>query len=126
MRSESVPRRLLRSRILLALQAVLLITGCQSTLQNPRPFVTPSRGAAPLERLAFWRELTDRPVAGNDDAFHALLLALDDGDPHADYAARVAALKAKGLLPGDFAESAGDPIRRGTLAYAIANRLGLK
>lgn len=102
----------------------ILLTGCQSAQRAN--YVTPQRGGAPLERLKFWHELSDAPVAGNDDAFHALLLFLDGADPAADYAARVATLKQRNLLPGDFNAPPGAPARRGTLAYAIAGALKLK
>src|SRR5262245_36158887 len=77
-------------------------------------------------QLDVWHELANRPVTCNDDAFHGLLLYLDQSDPNADYAARVNALKSKGLLPKDFDRPGDEAVSRGTMAVLISNALGIK
>ncbi len=63
--------------------------------------------------------MPDENVASNDEAFHALLLYADGQDDSADYAARVAAMKKRSMLPKNFNEPAEAAAKRGTLAVAI-------
>jgi len=77
-------------------------------------------------QLDFWHELASRPVTCNDDAFHGFILYLDQSDPNADYAARVNALKSRGLLPKNFDRPGDEAVSRGTLAVAISNALQIK
>src|SRR6185437_4656858 len=76
-------------------------------------------GSDPDAQLAFWGDLPDEEVASNDEAFHAILLYVDNKDDSADYAARVATLKKRSMLPKKFNEPAEAAVTRGTLAVAI-------
>ena len=76
--------------------------------------------------MEFWHQLAERPVTGNDDAFHGLLLYLDGEDPSQDYAGRVETLKSRGLLPRGFNQPAERAVDRGTLAVAITKALDIK
>jgi hypothetical protein len=77
-------------------------------------------------QLNFWHELADRHLTSNDDAFHGILLDFDGQDPSTDYAARVATLKSRGLLPADFSEPPDLAIERGTLAVIIVKNLKIR
>ena len=65
----------------------------------------------------------ERKAVSNDEAFHALLLFVDGEDAAADYDGRVRALKDRRMLPGGFDGAADAPVRRGTLAVALARAL---
>jgi hypothetical protein len=106
----------------IAILAVIMI-GCQA-----------ARVSEPLTRtlasdesqLDFWHELNNRPVTCNDDAFHGVLLFLDQADPNPDYSARVNALKTRGLLPKDFDRPGDEAVSRGTMALVISKTLAIK
>lgn len=73
----------------------------------------------PDAQLEFWHRLAEQPLTSNDDAFHGLLLYADGVDAAPDYAARVATLKQRGMLPSDFNAPATEAVQRGVLAMAI-------
>jgi len=98
------------------------LAGCQS-IHNGKPVPKDLAGSDPNAQVNFWHQLTDEPIASNDDAFHALLLYADNKDDSADYASRVAALKKRGMLPEKFDEPAEAPVTRGTLAVALMRLL---
>jgi hypothetical protein len=80
--------------------------------------------ADPLSaELEFWNGLTTVPVICNDDAFHGLLLFLDEKDPNPDYAARLSVLKSRKLIPSHFDRPANEAVQRGTVAYALLQSL---
>jgi hypothetical protein len=115
------------SRFSLAFATLVMTTiaGCQ-TARVAEP-LTASLGAdEPDARMEFWHALSEQPVTSNDDAFHALLLSFDGGDPAPDYAARVARLKARGMLPQGFDGAADAAVDRGNLAVALSRVLGIK
>jgi hypothetical protein len=116
----SIVRVLLGSTLML-----LTLAGCKSaTVAEP---LTNKLGGNDLDQqMEFWHELADRPVACNDEAFHGLLLYIDENDPNTDYASRVAAMKSRNLLPSDFNRPANEAISRGTLAVAITRALNIK
>lgn len=115
-----------RSRSLGALLATLLVvTGCQRPVVT-EPLTGPLGDSAPETQLEFWHRLAERPVTSNDEAFHGLLLYLDGQDPATTYDQRVAALKARGLLPDGFAEPGEQALSRGTAALAIARALKIR
>ena len=78
------------------------------------------------DQMDFWHNLAQRPMVANDEAFHALLLFADGQDTSEDYEARVANLKARGMLPGSFDAPADHAITRGDLAVAIVGALDIK
>lgn len=80
-------------------------------------------GSGEDAQVNFWHELTDESVTTNDAAFHGLLLYIDGKDDCADYAARVATLRSRKMLPKNFDEPANAAVRRGTLAVAIMRLL---
>lgn len=77
-------------------------------------------------QIEFWHTLATKPVCSNDDAFHAIILDLDGTDPNADYAARVAALKARGLVLKSFNQPANDGVTRGVIAVALCQAANIK
>jgi hypothetical protein len=114
-------------RILLVLACAALAggAGCQSAYVKES--VTAKLGGDdPDSQIAFWHELANRPLASNDDAFHALILFTDGDDPASTYAQRVQTLKTRKLLPPDFNAPADEAIQRGELAVAICKLLAIK
>ena len=106
----------------LALIALLVLTGCQ-TARVERPLTLDHGGNDVGEQLEFWHALAERPVTSNDEAFHGLLLFLDEEDPATDYAGRVSALRSRGMLPAGFDKPAEQAVERGTLAVAVVKAL---
>jgi hypothetical protein len=105
--------------------ALLALPGCQ-TARVQQPLTAELGGNDADAQLEFWHRLAEEPVTSNDDAFHGLLLFLDGEDPAADYAGRVAALRARGMLPGGFGEPPEQAVRRGTLAAALVRALDIR
>jgi hypothetical protein len=104
---------------------VLILSSCQSP-RVPNPLTTTSGGNAPDQQLAFWHDLSRRPITCNDEAFHGLLLFLYQDDPAPDYAARVKLMHERKLLPAKFDRPADEAVDRGTLAVAITRSLSIK
>jgi hypothetical protein len=104
---------------------VALLAGCQAArVQQP---LTKTLGGPDLDdQMEFWHQLEARPITSNDEAFHGLLLYLDGTDPGPDFAHRVAAMKAKGMLPPTFDRPADEAISRGTLAVVLTKAMGIK
>ena len=100
------------------------VGGCApTTVKEPlTPIVTKMDDPLSAE-LEFWNGITTRPVVCNDDAFHGLLLFLDEKDPNTDFAGRMAALKSRKLIPADFNSPANQAVQRGTVAYALLQSL---
>ena len=108
---------------------MLLVAGALCSCQTAhvaQPLTQVTGGNDPDSQMEFWHELASRPVTCNDEAFHALLLYLDSKDDAANYAQRVEALRERKLLPGNFAGTSNEAIRRGTLAVAIVKILQIK
>jgi len=99
--------------------------GCQ-TARVDQSLTAELGGSDPDAQLEFWHRLAEQPVTSNDDAFHGLLLFLDSEDPATDYAGRVEALQARGMLRAGFDEPAEQAIARGTLAAALARALNIR
>jgi hypothetical protein len=116
-------RILSRTLAALMLATAAICGGCQSA--HVADSVT-AKYSSDDSQLDFWHELADRPLASNDDVFHALLLFQDGTDKSANYADRVQTLKSRGLLPNNFSEPADLAIERGTLAVAIVKVLDMK
>jgi len=104
---------------------VCLLAGCQAAHVS-EPLTQSIKGDDADGQLEFWHQLETKSMTCNDDAFHGLLLYLDQTDPNADYAARVSALKARHILPANFKGAADEAVNRGTLAVAISNALKIK
>ena len=83
-------------------------------------------GSDPDAQLNYWHSLADQPITSNDEAFHGILLYLDTKDDSADYAARVNAMKSRGLLDKNFNEPAEFAVKRGTVAVAMVKILQVK
>ena len=107
----------MRSKILF-LAVGLLLAGCASPRVG-KPLAKELAANDPDAQLNFWHALTEEPIASNDQAFHALLLYVYNQDAASDYAGRVAAMKRRGLLAGDFNQPADAGVTRGTVAVAI-------
>ena len=106
------------SLAIFASMILVMTCGCQSPRPG-KPLAAELAGSDADAQLNFWHELTDERVTTNDHAFHGLLLYLDSKDDSADYAARVATLRSRKMLPNNFNEPATAAVRRGTLAVAI-------
>jgi hypothetical protein len=106
--------------------AALSIAGGCSTAKVAQPVVAGLSADDQDTQIEFWHTLAAKPVTCNDDAFHALLLDLDDTDPNANYAARVTALKSRGLLLPSFNSPADDAVRRGVVAVVLCQAAGIK
>ena len=104
---------------------VVLLAGCQAA-RVQEPLTRTLAGDDADAQLEFWHQLETRPITCNDEAFHGLILYLDQSDPNADYVSRVDALKSRGLLPRGFNRPADEAVSRGTLAVAISNALKIK
>jgi hypothetical protein len=104
---------------------ILLAGGCR-TATVKQTVVSQFGGASEETQLEFWHRLNDEKVASNDDAFHAVLLYVDGQDAHADYMARVNAMKSRNLVPQDFDESANQAVQRGTLAVALVRAMQIR
>jgi hypothetical protein len=110
---------------------VLLAAGalcsCQTAhVAQPLTQSQDTGGSDPDSQMEFWHQLAARPVTCNDEAFHAVLLYVDEKDDSANYAQRVETLRERGLLPSSFAGTADEAIRRGTLAVTIVKILHIK
>ncbi len=103
---------------------MLPCVGCQSA-HVPSSVITQYPSTDPSSQLDFWHELANHKLTSNNDAFHALLLYLDNDDQSTDYAQRVAALKSRGMLPASFHDPADVAVERGILAVAVVKILGI-
>ena len=102
-----------------------VLPGCQ-TARVAEPLTAKLSGNDADSQLEFWHTLADRRVTSNDEAFHGLLLYLDSKDDANDYAARVATLKARRMLPPDFNAPPNEGVQRGPLGMAIIEAMHLK
>ena len=116
----------MRSKAMLILSCVsmLLAAGCHSA-HVASDVTAQLSGNDPDTQLDFWHTLAERPMTSNDDALHGMLLYLDDHDTCADYAARVALLKQRGLLSANFNEPHDAAVQRGTVAVMFVKTLHL-
>lgn len=123
--NQRPPRRTAIAICTAAAAIALLLAGCQSA-HVADPLTQTLGGSDPETQVTFWHELANRKVTSNDEAFHGLLLFLDNKDDAKDYTGRVAALKASGVLPKWFNAPADDAITRGTLSVAIVKILKIR
>jgi len=109
----------------IAIVISVLLAGCHSAkVAEP---LTAKLGGSDLDaQMEFWHTLAERNLTSNDEAFHGLLLYLDSEDPATDYAGRMKALKAKGLLNADFNQPSDQAIQRGILAQTLVRALKIK
>src|SRR5438552_128526 len=100
----------MRFSVLILIVPIALV-GCHSgVITQPLPAAVMRDD--PQAQMEFWHALTGRPVASNDEGFHALLLFIEGRDASADYADRVATMKRRTLIPGDFDRPATGAIGR--------------
>jgi hypothetical protein len=104
---------------------LLSATGCKSA-KVAQPLTPELAANDPDAQMEFWHSLGASPMTSNDEAFHGLLLFLNDADPATDYPGRVQALKDRGLLNQDFNQPSDQAIQRGTLAVALCRALKIK
>jgi hypothetical protein len=105
--------------------SVALLSGCKSA-QVAEPLTAELAGNGPEAQMDFWHTLAERPVTSNDEAFHGLILFLNQEDPAASYEERVAWLQERRMLPESFKGQANDAVRRGDLAVGIVRALEIK
>jgi hypothetical protein len=97
---------------------LILVVGCAAPKMG-KPLTRELAGNDPDAQVNFWHSLADEHVTTNDQAFHGLLLYADGKDDNADYAARVATLKARKWLPSGFKGTADTGVHRGDVAVAV-------
>ncbi|MGF1452140.1 MAG: hypothetical protein ACFB21_08730 [Opitutales bacterium] len=107
------------------LAGIALSGGCQ-TAQVGEPLTAELAGSSPEEQMDFWHSLHQRPVACNDEAFHAILLFFDGEVSANSYNGRVDALQSRGWLPSGFSEPAESAVTRGTLSVILAQALEIQ
>jgi hypothetical protein len=105
--------------------AYCLLLGCSSA-KVAQPLTQKLGGNDPDAQMEFWHTLASQPLTSNDEAFHGLLLYLDNQDPAADYQGRLQSLKDRGLLDRTFNQPADQAVQRGTLATALVRALKVK
>jgi hypothetical protein len=106
---------------------LLALGGCHATTSHvAQPLAPELSKSDPDAQVEFWHALPDRKAVSNDEAFHGLLLFADGDDKSADYAGRVDTLKQRRLIPGNFTGAAAEPVRRGTVAVALAQILSIR
>src|SRR5688572_26818463 len=115
-----------RTLTLLTLVSLPLVaTGCnRAQVANPLP--PDMLPGEPDKQLDFWHTLAERPVTSNNEAFHGLLLYVDQKDDARSYEDRVSALKSRRMIPANFSEPANTAVSRGTLAVAMCRILDIK
>ena len=115
----------LRFLFCLVPSALCLLMGCHSA-KVAQPLTEKLGGNDPDAQMEFWHTLANQPLTSNDEAFHGLLLYLDNQDPAADYPGRVQTLKDRGLLDRGFDQPADQAVQRGTLAQALVRALKIR
>ena len=112
---------------LLPFAMLAAVAGCAPTVVKEPLTPSVSRISDPLtSQMEFWHGIADRPVVCNDDAFHGLLLFLDEKDSNTDYTARLAEMKSRKLVPSYFNGAGNEAVNRGTMAYAIVQALHIR
>jgi hypothetical protein len=112
---------------MIVVAVLIVLSGCHAATQHvAQPLAPELSKSDPDAQVEFWHTLPDRKAVSNDEALHALLLFADGDDKSADYAGRVEALKQRRMLSGDFSGAAGEPVRRGTVAVALAQILSIR
>jgi hypothetical protein len=122
-RSTTLAALLLAGAVMILLTT---LTGCHSahvekSVQSGLGDTDPA-----AQDVEFWSRLYGNQLIGNDDAMHGLILFFYNEDKCENYSARVAFLKEKGLLAGDFNEPAEQAFTRGTFAVALSQGLPVK
>src|SRR5437773_811284 len=110
---------------MLAIACLFTAAGCRSATV-PDSVLPLHGGNDPQVQLDYWHELATKRLVSNDEAFHGLLLYLDETDNAGSYPQRVAALKSRGLLARGFNRPSDEALERGTLAVAVARMLNIK
>jgi hypothetical protein len=103
----------------------VFLPGCQTVLVEQQ-LTENLAGNGVDQQMEFWHTLATRKLTSNDEAFHALLLYVDQTDEAETYDQRVASLKSRNMLPASFDEPADVAVTRGTLSVAIVKILQLK
>ena len=67
---------------------LMVMIGC-ATPRAGEPVVQSVKADGIRGRLAFQRQITERKICSNDDAFHLLIQYTNREDPCADYSARL-------------------------------------
>jgi len=114
-----------RSLPVLAVLSGGLLAGC-APAHVPEPVTVKYGANDDNAQFEFWRQLSERPLTSNDEAFHGLLLYLYQKDPVSDYAGRVRLLKDRAMLPASFDRPGDEAVSRGVLAVAVARVLKIR
>src|SRR3954466_4071797 len=109
----------------LCLCVFVLIPGCTPPRAGA-PVVAKVHGDDVRSRIQFQRQITDRRICTNDDAFHLVIAYGNQNDPCENYDQRVAWLRERKMLPAGFNRPADEAVTRGALAVAITRMLHIK
>ena len=105
----------------------LMGTGCQSAIDTNNLGTNPAMMAHGDEaNMDFWYALATDRICSNDEAFHGLLIYLEQDNKASTYDERVTYLKSLGMLPDGFKGKPEEAITRGTLAVALIKVLEIK
>jgi hypothetical protein len=99
--------------------------GCH-TAHVAEPLTKTLSANTPEAQLEFWHTLATRSMTSNDEAFHGLLLYVDNKDESKDFVGRMQTLKSRKMIPANFNEPGNQAVSRGTLAVAMCRILEIK
>src|SRR4051812_47991110 len=115
----------MHSKSIIALAIACLLAGCTHVPVNDS--VLPRMAGNDAEaQLDYWHTVATKNLISNDEAFHGLILYLDQKDDSATYDQRVSLLRSRSMLPRDFHAPANTALERGTLAVPLARILNYK
>lgn len=110
---------------LVLLTAMLAAAGCQRT-QLASPLNADYEPTDAAADVAFWEGLADRPLTTNNEAFHGLVMFIQDKDAHKTYENRVKFLKEGGYLSSGFSGQKDEAVERGTVARILCKALDIR
>jgi hypothetical protein len=101
--------------------------GCQRAIDPHNMGEDPNETATTFDsRMDFWHTLATDRICSNDEAFHGLLLYIDQADKAKNFDERVKLMKYLGMLPDGFDGKAKEAVTRGTVAVAVVKVLEIK
>jgi hypothetical protein len=105
--------------------AAVLVTGCHS-ISDSHPLPKENFADTPEAQMDFWHSMASKKLATHREAFHGLILYLDNKDASNDFAGSLELLKSRKIIPVNFTGGENEAITQGTLAVAICHVLKIK
>jgi hypothetical protein len=118
-------RGLLKLFTISFLSGVFVMLGCTAPRAGT-PVTQDIKTDSVRGRIQYQRQITERRICSNDDAFHLLIQYVNQSDPCEAYPQRLQWLNERQMLPEQFAGQAEDAITRGTLAVGITKALQVR